>query len=161
MNKITLTTVLLIGLASAGFFATAQTPTTSAKQTATPAEDSELEKTLVALEKASWEAWKNRNASFFSNFLSDDHLEMHTNGVANKAAVLSTVATPACVVRSYSVDKFRLLRLNADAAVLAYYAEQDCVCNGKPVPSPAWVGSVYVRRDGKWLNVFYQQTPVK
>lgn len=159
MKWITYSTIVIIGFYCGLPFAVAQAPAASTGQTKT--EDTELEKTLVSLEKASWEAWKNRDATFFADFLSDDHLEIHTAGAVNKAAVLATVATPACQVRSYSVEKFRLLRLNADSAVLVYFAEQDTVCGGKPVPSPAWASSVYVRRDGKWRNVFYQQTSVK
>jgi hypothetical protein len=49
---------------------------------------------LQKLEKDSWEAWKARDAGFFSSFLSDDHLEIGAGGVADKTAVLKTVATP-------------------------------------------------------------------
>jgi hypothetical protein len=38
---------------------------------------SSLEKELIALEKQSWEAWKNRDGDFFDRFLSDDHVEIH------------------------------------------------------------------------------------
>ena len=161
MKAIAWTAILLAGLYWFGPLVGTQVSAATTAEIAAPAEDRELEKTLVSLEKASWEAWKNRDPAFFSNFLSNDHLEIHTGGPVNKETVLSTVATPACVVQSYSVDKFQLLRLNDDAAALVYFARQDTVCGGKPVPSPAWATSVYVRRDGRWLNVFYQQTPVK
>jgi hypothetical protein len=64
--------------------------------------------TLVNLEKQSWEAWKNRDAKFFQNFLSDDHVEVGFGGPTNKAVVVNVVGSPACVVKSYSVDRFEL-----------------------------------------------------
>ena len=116
------------------------------------------EATLVALERQSWEAWKNRDAAFFDRFLSDDHLEVGIGGVAGKAAVTASVGAPDCTVRSYALDSFRVTAISDSVAVLTYHASQDTVCNGKPVPSPAWVSSVYVYRDRRWLNVLYQQT---
>jgi hypothetical protein len=119
-----------------------------------------LEVTLQRLERASWDAWKNRDAKFFSDFLTDDHAEIGAGGVADKAAVLKTVATPACRVNSYSIGEFHFVLLNPSTAVLTYRAEQDTTCNGTRVPSPAWATSVYVNRGGHWRNAVYQQTPI-
>jgi hypothetical protein len=117
-----------------------------------------LEGELVALEKASWVAWKARDARFFEGFLSEDHLEVHAFGVGNKASVVAGVASPACAVESYDVSGFMFRRLSEDSAVLTYRAEQKTLCNGAPVPSPVWATSVFARRDGRWVNVLYQHT---
>jgi len=84
---------------------------------------------------------------------------MGPRGTAGKAAVVATVNTPNCVVASFSVDAFTFTQFTDDTAMLAYHARQDTKCSGKPVPSPAWVSSLYVRRNGRWLNALYQQTP--
>jgi hypothetical protein len=122
------------------------------------ADDSAVKENLITLEKQSWEAWKNRNAEFFKDFLSDDHVEVGFYGVANKTDVVATVATPACVVRSYSLDPIKVTLLDANTALLTYHAAQDTSCHDKPVPSPVWVSSLYLKRGDRWLNVFYQQT---
>lgn len=119
---------------------------------------SDLQETLISMEKQSWEAWKNRDGNFFKTFLSDDHVEVGFYGVANKAIVVAGVASPVCVVKSYSVDGFKLTPFDANTALLTYHAKQDTTCNGNPVPSPAWVSSLFIRRDGRWQNVLYQQT---
>jgi hypothetical protein len=113
---------------------------------------------FINTEKQSWEAWKNRNAQFFKEFLSDDHVEVGFFGLANKEQVLATVATSACTVRNYTVDQFKVTLLDANTALLTYHAAQETTCHDKAVPSPVWVSSLYVRRAGRWLNVFYQQT---
>jgi len=120
-----------------------------------------LKEELVAREKASWEAWKNRDGAFFRDFLSDDHVEIGFNGIANKATVAAGVGSPACTVRSYAVDRFALTVFDANTALLTYYADQDTMCGGNPVPAPVWVASLYVRRSGKWWNAAYQQTQTK
>ena len=123
-----------------------------------PKADSALEAELTVMEKQSWDAWQKRDGAFFSNFLSDDHVEVGDQGIAGKKAVVGVVGSPVCVVKSYDVDSFSLTVIDADTALLNYHARQDTLCNGQPVPSPAWVSSLYVRRGGRWLNVLYQQT---
>jgi hypothetical protein len=125
----------------------------------TSGSDDRLKAELVNIEKQSWVAWQKRDGSFYETFLSDDHVEVGGNGTASKKEVVGFVGSPVCVVRSYALDSFNVTILNADSALLVYHAVQDTTCNGKPVPSPAWVSSLYVRRDGKWLNAMYQQTP--
>ena len=117
-----------------------------------------LEDTLIALEKKSWEAWKNRDGKFFDEFLSDDHLEVGFGGLANKAAVMNMVGSPVCTVKSYTVDKFKCTLIDPNVAVLNYYAAQDTTCYGKPVPSPVWVTSLFVKRGERWVNVLYQHS---
>jgi len=113
---------------------------------------------LVDLERQSWEAWKNRDGAFFEKFLTDDHLDVHSSGPLDKKAVVAAVSSPVCVVKSYSVGGFRVTRLADDAARLVYRAEQDTTCGGHPVPSPSWIQSIYVRRDGRWQNAGFQVT---
>jgi hypothetical protein len=127
--------------------------------TVAPVPQDPLEDTLVRLEKRSWEAWQRRDGAFFQTFLSDDHVEIGFGGVAHKAAVVAGVSSPACVVRDYAVDGFAVTRLDATTALLTYHASQHTTCGGRPVPSPVWAGSLYVRRGGIWLNAVYQQTP--
>lgn len=117
-----------------------------------------IKATLVKLEKQSWEAWKGRDAAFFQSFLSDDHVEMGFGGAASKEIVVAGVGSPICVVKSYVVDKFQVTIFNSSTALLTYYAQQDTLCNGRAVPSPVWVGSLYIKRKGRWLNALYQQS---
>lgn len=114
---------------------------------------------LIDLEKKSWEAWKNRDGKFFAQFLSDDHVEVSTGGPTGKEPVVNFVGSPVCVVRSYSVDNFSMTMFDAETAVLVYHAAQDTTCGGNKVPSPVWVTSLFSRRDGRWQNILYQQSP--
>ncbi|MEP6787081.1 MAG: nuclear transport factor 2 family protein [Acidobacteriota bacterium] len=120
--------------------------------------DTGLKATLINLEKQSWEAWKKRDGKFFETFLSDDHVEVGFGGVANKSSVVAFVGSPVCVVKSYELEGFNVSRINDAAALVTYHAAQDTNCNGSHVPSPVWVSSLYVKRGGRWYNVFYQQT---
>ncbi len=121
--------------------------------------DAALERELIALEKQSWVAWQGRDGAFFDRFLSADHVEMQGDGPAGKAGVVATVASPACVVASYRIDRFKLTRFSADTALLAYRAEQDTTCGKAKAPSPVWATSLFVRKDGRWQNALYVHSP--
>jgi hypothetical protein len=105
------------------------------------------------------EAWKNRDGKFFEEFLSDDHVEVGFGGVPNKKEIVEFVASPVCTVKSYQLDHFELKLLDQNTALLTYREAQDTICH-KVVPSPCWVSSLYMKRDGRWLNVLYQQSQI-
>jgi hypothetical protein len=124
-------------------------------------DETALKETLIQLEQQTWEAWKNRDGKFFQDNLSDDHVEIHGGGRTGKADVVAGVASPACTVKTYALDNFQLTVIGSDSALLSYHAAQDTTCGSYAVPSPVWVSSLWVKRDGRWANVLFQQTPTK
>ncbi len=111
------------------------------------------------LETRSWIAWKNHDGAFFEQFLAEDHVEVHANGITGKAAVVDGVRSPACVVQDYSIGPLSLLPVSVDTVLVTYRAEQNTACGTSRVPSPVWATSLYVKRAGRWVNVLYQHTP--
>ena len=111
------------------------------------------------LETRSWVAWKNHDATFFGQFLSDDHVEVHASGIVGKAAVVEGVRSPVCVVQDSSIGPLSLVPVSADTVLVTYRAEQNTTCGNARVPSPVWATSLYAKRDGRWVNVLYQHTP--
>ena len=126
-------------------------------QAARPDQD-KLKEDLTRLERQSWEAWKSHDGKFFQTFLSDDHLEVGFQGLSDKSQVVSFVASPICRIKSYELDSFELRKFSPETALLTYRAAQETTCNGRPVPSPVWVSSLYVKRGGHWLNALFQQS---
>jgi len=120
--------------------------------------DSTVAKTLIALEQRSWRAWQDRDSTFFRHFLSEDHVEVGTGGPTGKAAVVAGVGDRACVVREFRTERFHVTQFAANTALVVYRAAQLTLCHGKKIPSPVWVSSLYVFRDGRWQNAAYQQT---
>src|SRR5207244_3205232 len=96
-----------------------------AAQAGTERDNMEIKEALVNLEKQSWEACKKRDGKFFQEFLSDDHVEVGSSGAATKAQIVAFVASPVCIINSYSIDRFELKMLKPDIALLTYHAAQD------------------------------------
>jgi len=115
---------------------------------------------LIALEKQAWEAWKTRDGKFFQGLLSEESIGVGDSGVSKKATIVKDIASSDCDVRSYSLDIYELVMLDPNTAILTYKADQDATCKGKAVPAKVWASSVYVKRGGKWLSAFHQETPV-
>jgi Domain of unknown function (DUF4440) len=58
------------------------------------------------------------------------------------------------------MDDAKLLPLSPDAAVLLYRGKSDIVTLGERKKETLQVSSTWVKKDGQWLNAFYQETPI-
>ena len=149
-------TVALVVLVAAGVASAQMNANKGSK-----AGKSSVEDQLISMEKQAWEAWKNKNGGFFQTFLADDALLVSPTGVEGKAASVKSISSMPCEVKGYSLDNFKLTMIDKDTALLTYSAKQDYSCNGKAGPPQVWASSVFVKRNGKWLGVFHQETPAE
>ncbi len=124
------------------------------------ARDSKVEAKIIALEKAGWEAWKNKDSSWTRDNVTEEFLLVNSDGVSNKTQVLKSTAAD-CEVKSYSLDNFKFVTLDKDSVLMTYTAMQDGVCSGKTIPARVRATVVYVKRAGKWLEALYMETPVQ
>lgn len=117
-----------------------------------------VETQIIALEKQGWEAWRNKDTSWFRTNLIKDALFVSSDGVANKSQIVDFMGS-ACEIKSYSLDHFKFLMLDKDSAIITFRGMQDGVCSGKTLPATVNASAVYVKRGGKWLVAFYTDTP--
>ena len=59
----------------------------------------------------------------------------------------------------YKIDGLKAKPVTMDVALVLYRATIKGTYKGKEVPSPVQVGEVWVKRDGKWVQASYQETP--
>ncbi len=145
MKKIVMILMIAIGVSSVAFGQTKMS------------KDSKVEAQIIALEKAGWEAWKNKDVKWFQTTLTDEALHVDGGGVTDKAQSIKAVAD--CEVKSVALDDFKFLMLDKNSAMITFVGTQEAVCGGKTQPSTVRASSVYVKRSGKWLNTFYTETP--
>ncbi len=146
MKKLMMILMIAIGVSSVAYGQTKMS------------KDSEVEAQIIALEKAGWEAWKNKNSAWYQTNLTEDYLLVNSEGVNNKSQTVKSIAGE-CEVKSYSLDNFKFVMLDKNTALLTYTGMQDAVCNGKTIPATVRSSAVYVRRGGKWLEALYMETP--
>ena len=120
--------------------------------------DERLLAELTALERASWEAALKDDKDFFRTYMAPEFKGLFADGtVADREDFLRNMDDFHLV--KYSMGDVSLLRINEHAVMVLYRAGFEGVHKGKKLSqSGVESSSLYVRRDGKWLEIFYQET---
>jgi len=120
-----------------------------------------LRDTLVELEIGSWQFVKDKNAAAMNGFLADEAVLLFFDGSRyNKAQMMKFEFD----VPSFTVDRksAELLIASPDVAILLYRVTYTSAAKGaKPATATVNASDTYVRRGGKWLSLYYQETQVK
>jgi Domain of unknown function (DUF4440) len=133
--------------------ATSQTVNTSASP--------ELTNLLDAKIKAEWEAIKNRDPKALGELLTDDYIgvEADREGERYKWKALAELQNSA--VTDYTLSFLKVTPLCQDAAFVRY----EVFIHFPPKSTVRWekilVGEIWVKRDGAWKSMHYQETKVK
>ena len=145
---------LPIALVAAGVLAAAQKP-------ASPPNGTPLVDELMRVETQLWESLKNGKPEVFDETMTDDAVFFGQYGVASKSDILTQQrdSVGQCKVESYALTNARTVRIDDNAAILLYEAAQHATCGGAPVKPLMHGSSVYVKRAGKWMNVFRSEVP--
>ena len=114
---------------------------------------------LMALDKGAYDAWKNKNASFWDSFLAANFIGYGATGRLDRAGAMKEYAGADCDVKSVSFSDDQMTMLGSDAALLTYKVTTDGTCGGQKVPPEAWAASVYVRDGDKWKGAFHADVP--
>jgi len=104
-------------------------------------------------------AFNKGDVDTVKGLMTKDHVVILTyarfdNG-ADQLKVLSNWKTS-----EYKIDGLKVKTLTKDVALVSFQATIKGTYKGKELPSPVQVGQVWVRRDGKWLQASYQETPL-
>ena len=118
---------------------------------------------LMALEKGSWGFMRDQNFDGMRGFLADDALLIFGDGTRyNKRQTLELMKDFTMVGDIKIEPTFAVRMLAPDVATLLYRVTYTSSYKGSPpVTLKVLSSSVYVRREGKWLSVLYQETPLK
>jgi hypothetical protein len=117
---------------------------------------------LMELEKASWGYMRDKNYEGMRNYLAEDGLLIFADGSRfNRRETLE-------LMKDYRLDSFTIeptyaVRMIApDVATLLYRVTYTSSVKGAPATTAKTLSSsVYVRRNGKWWSVLYQESPIK
>jgi hypothetical protein len=120
-----------------------------------PAQTS-LEKELTALENQFFSAWRDKSLDAVERNIAPEGVSWSEWGVFDKATQIANqkAANQNCTVRSWEFKDIRTIPVSADSALILYSVNQDALCGGSAAPSPVANSSLWVKRSGKWLNVY-------
>jgi hypothetical protein len=119
------------------------------------------EANFMALEKQAWDAFGKGDGKFFETFLVDEAMIVGDFGASSKAQTVKDVNTKACELKSYEFSNFKVIMLDKNTALATYEATQDATCGGQKSPGKVFGSTVYVKRKGKWMGMFHQESAVQ
>jgi hypothetical protein len=117
------------------------------------------EETAVRLERQAWEALKAKDATTYERLLAEDFVNVGPDGITTKSEEKNL--PDQLTLDDYKWDGLRVVHFTPDVTLVAYKATQKAMVRGQPVPTPTWISSLWIKRNEKWLNVFYQETKVE
>jgi uncharacterized protein (TIGR02246 family) len=121
-----------------------------------------LAEDLLAIEKMQWTAWAKADGAGVGKNITEDHMQVvaGVGAVAGRNAIISSVNGLECNVKSFEFKDAKLRQVAPTVAIITYTATQDTDCEGTKLPAKLLASGVYVQKDGKWLSVHYQETPI-
>ena len=118
-----------------------------------------VENSLKAKEQAGWQAWKDKDPKAFADMITDDVVNIGDGSVdRGKQQILKNLSSGVCAVNSFSLSDFAFQWVDKDAVMMTYTATQDVTCNGKKQPGKVIASSLWVKKGGKWMSPFHQET---
>ena len=107
----------------------------------------------IANEKIIWDALKSKNLDAFAPLLAPNSIEVETVGVYDKAGSVKGVSETD--LSRAALSDWKSLKISDDAALVTYMVRGPSVD-----PSGEHHTTIWANRDGKWLALFHQGTPV-
>jgi hypothetical protein len=109
---------------------------------------------VTANEKLVWEALKTKNYDAFASYLAPESIEVEPNGVTDKAG--SVKGVQGFDASKAELSEWKTLKFGDNAALVTYM-----VSVPGPKPEHERHSTIWVNRNGKWLAVLHQGTPVR
>jgi len=118
--------------------------------------------TLLAIEGALWEAWKDHDVERLSGLMDQDISFINIFGIylANKAEALKNWSGTGCSVKSVGVADAAATMLSPTVGILTFKATADGTCFGQKV-GPIWGTSIYVKHGDAWKWTFGINVPAR
>lgn len=136
-------------------------PQAGAPQPAVTAAGKELTNLFDAKIRAEWEAIKNKDQKAYGELLAEDYIEVEAdnNGERFKWKALSEL--PQSPVTDYALSFLKVIPLCPDAAFVRYEVFIKFPPKSLVKFEKILVGEIWVKREGQWKALHYQETRVK
>ena len=116
----------------------------------------EVEEALAKLNLA----FKDRDVAVIKRLTTPDHIAITPFYGEPQARAEQINSLPDLKVTEYTEGKINVRFLSKEVALITYPLQVKGTFKGKELFSKNYASSVWVKRGGKWAEVFYQETPV-
>ena len=144
-----------------GSFAFRQQPQSGSSQPAKASADAELTNQLDAKIKAEWQAIKSKDQKAYGELLSDEYVAVEADGGGERYKAKAVNELQQSAVSDYTLSFLKVTTLCADAAFVRYEVFIRFPPKSTVPFEKILVGETWVKRDGQWKALHYQETRVK
>lgn len=147
INTKTWTCIVLL-LLPAALAASKPRPQTSSQDT--------VRDQIVAQERAGLDALKRGDLAAFNASLADEAVFVDPHGPATKAEVIDH--TSAFKLDNFAMADVKFVPLPSDSGLIVYTLTESGTSHGRQFSAKVYVSSLWLKRGGKWLCAFSQET---
>ena len=156
--------ILLVCVAWLSCFALCQQPSTSAKageNKQAGSGDSALKYMFESKIKMEWDALKNKDKKTYGELLAEEYegVEVDGRGERNKVQAINELTN--LNVYNYTLWGLKVVPLGPDATFVIYEITMQFPPKAQIRYSRVYIGALWVKRDGQWKELHYQETHVK
>jgi len=121
----------------------------------------ELTNLLDAKIQAEWEAIKKKDKSAYGELLDEDYVAVEADGSGERHKWQILRELDRSVVADYTLSFLKVRPLGPDAAFVRYEAFIKFPPKSMVKFEKILIGEIWVKRDGQWKALHYQETRVK
>jgi hypothetical protein len=125
----------------------------------TAASPESLQEQIVAKEREELDALKSGRLDVFSSLLADEAIFLNPYGPSPKAEVVKHVADLKLI--DYSMDNIQYVPVGEKTGLIIYKLTQKGTSGGREFSSTVHISALWTQRQGKWVCLFSQETPVR
>jgi len=144
-----------------GGFVFGQQPPGGTSQPAKSTEQAELTNLLDAKIKAEWEAIKKKDQKAYGDLLAEDFVGVEADGGGERYKWKAVSELQDSAVTDYTLSFLKVTSLGPDAAFVRYEVFIKFPPKSAVRFEKILVGEIWVKHDGQWKAMHYQETRVK
>ena len=124
--------------------------------------DDPLTVELYQRELQGWETFMRKDKQAYAEGYAEDAIGFDISGerVKDKAAAVNDI-NAADVWSFYEITDFKAALIAPDVALMHYFARVGGIKADQPFEVKIFIGALLVRRDGRWLLRYFQNTAAK
>lgn len=121
----------------------------------------DIEKTIVANERAIITAITNNDTKTFHSHIVPDSYFMGDDGPTKQSGFDKVMAQMKsdCKISKSDISGSTFYWVNENVVIHMFKPVVDGKCQGQPLPQ-VWASTVWSKNGGKWLAAYHQETPV-
>ena len=109
--------------------------------------------TMLAKEKAAWQAFKDKNADAFQKVVDRDIRCVYDAGIMKLQDELASMKK--WDMKSFTISEFEIFTDEPDVIVTSYKVQVEGAADGKDASGSYNAGSVWKQEKGDWLAIFH------